>query len=42
MQVLQSDRTMSHHPAEKSLYQREIEATDGGMDALVYGLHGPM
>jgi hypothetical protein len=40
MQVLQSDRTMSRHPADKKLYQRQIEATDVEIDALVYDLYG--
>ncbi|HUW12164.1 MAG TPA: hypothetical protein VM537_20730, partial [Anaerolineae bacterium] len=27
-------------PADKELYQRQIEATDGEIDALVYELYG--
>jgi hypothetical protein len=27
-------------PGDKKLYQRQIEATDGEIDALVYGLYG--
>ena len=30
----------SRIPADKQLYQRQVEATDRQIDALVYGLYG--
>jgi hypothetical protein len=31
---------VSESPADKELYQRQIEATDRQIDGLVYGLYG--
>jgi hypothetical protein len=36
----EKDRSAATMPADKNLYQRQIEATDAEIDALVYELYG--
>ena len=38
---LSRENTAATIPADKQLYQRQIEATDRQIDALVYELYGP-